>query len=228
MGFDIDSFSNTPFHGRTDTRRAVCPVKPEGYIAIIVKQEPRAPYEEGKRPTLEVHCAPQGYEGPPVRYTCWLDVLADGTLDPADYKNAQLGQLREAVGQNWTDRPWTPAMLEQATLRIQVTHRKGKDGTTYDQVGAVAAVGAAQPAVAAVPLVAPPVQAVAPVAVAPATPPPIAAVAPPAAPVVAPAAPVAPVVAPVGGNAAAAAPLAPAAPAAAPQAPLVAPSAWGS
>ncbi len=207
MPFDADAFLNTPFMGRTDTRRAICPLG--RYPAIVTKVTGKVPTDDATRALMEVFCAPQGYQGPPVRYTCWLDVLIDGTLDPADFKNGQLGQLREATNQNWTDRPWTPSMLLQQALMVEVTHRV-HNGVTYDQIGTVAAMGAAGAQTAA-----PPAQAaVAPPVAPPLTPAPMTGDQGVAA---APAAPVAPPAAPVGGNAAAmppaADPVAPAAPA---------------
>lgn len=148
MPFDVDAFLNTPFMGQTDSRRAVCP---KGrYPAVITKLEPRAPKEEGQRAILEVHCAPQSYQGPPVKYTCWLDLLADGALDFSEFKNGQIGQLRDATNTNWSDRPWTSMMLMGQALQIEVDHRL-YNNTMYDQVVAVAPLGqvgatAAQPA----------------------------------------------------------------------------------
>ena len=95
MPFDADSFLNTPFTGVTDSRRAVCPIG--FYPALITKADPVAPKEEGQRAKLEVFCAPQGYSGPPVRYTCWLDLLQDGTLDPGEFKNGQLQIIRASA-----------------------------------------------------------------------------------------------------------------------------------
>lgn len=62
-----------------------------------------------------------------VRQSIFLDLTADGKLDNAKGKNVDLGRVREALGQNFSDRPWGVAMLKGAgPAKIKVTVRDGE------------------------------------------------------------------------------------------------------
>lgn len=60
---------------------------------------------------------------PIITQSIMLDVTSEGALDMGEGKNVQLGRLREAVGQNASGKPWTPAMLIGQMARINVKHR---------------------------------------------------------------------------------------------------------
>jgi len=66
-------------------------------------------------------------------YFC--DVNAEGLLDWGTNKNVELGQLREAVGQNVDGEPWAPGMLTGAgPLSIFVTIEEDKQGVPRNRV----------------------------------------------------------------------------------------------
>jgi hypothetical protein len=46
------------------------------------------------------------------RETYWLDMNDQGRLDTGMDKNVRLGQLRQAIGQNNPNTPWSPGMLK--------------------------------------------------------------------------------------------------------------------
>lgn len=49
-----------------------------------------------------------------VRRDYWLDLTDGGAWDFGPNKNVQLGQLREALGQNKPGQPWSPLMMRGA------------------------------------------------------------------------------------------------------------------
>ena len=58
------------------------------------------------------------------RQTIWLDLTQDGqSLDRGKGRNVQLGQLREAIGQNKPGEPWSPSMIEGAVAKIKISNR---------------------------------------------------------------------------------------------------------
>lgn len=139
--FDPDEFLNTSVEGALSTRSI--PV-PEGeFLAEISGVGSRVVGDESK-PVLDVtwkienNPAVQevtGREVSTVRQTIWLDIK-DGGLDLGKGMNAQLGRLREAVGQNGPG-PWSAAMLPGGQAVIRVAHRI-HEGDTFSDVKGVA------------------------------------------------------------------------------------------
>lgn len=75
---------------------------------------------------------------PKVRQNLFLDLTSQGGLDFGKGRNVSLGQLREALGQNMTGRPWSFGMLGGGVAKIKVKHRILDDGRTMAEVQAVA------------------------------------------------------------------------------------------
>jgi hypothetical protein len=75
---------------------------------------------------------------PKVRQNIFLDLTSQGGLDFGKGRNVSLGQLREALGQNMTGRPWSFGMLGGGVAKIKVKHRILDDGRTVAEVQAVA------------------------------------------------------------------------------------------
>jgi len=75
---------------------------------------------------------------PKVRQNLFLDLTTQGGLDFGKGRNVSLGQLREALGQNMTGRPWSFGMLGGGVAKIKVKHRILDDGRTMAEVQAVA------------------------------------------------------------------------------------------
>lgn len=76
---------------------------------------------------------------PTARQSLMLDIRPDGTLEFGKGRNVGLGQLREALGQNQTGRPWSFSMLGSQVGKIKVKHRIDS-GRTYVEVVGVAKV----------------------------------------------------------------------------------------
>lgn len=140
--FDPDEFLNTSVEGALSTRSI--PV-PEGeFLAEISGVSSRVVGEDSK-PVLDVVWKIEGNEKvkeatgrdtSTVRQTIWLDISEAGGLDLSKGMNAQLGRLREAVGQNGPG-PWSAAMLPGGQAIIRVAHRI-HEGDTFSDVKGVA------------------------------------------------------------------------------------------
>jgi hypothetical protein len=81
-----------------------------------------------------------GMDKPTVRQSLFLDLDANGKLDPDKNKNVQLGRVREALGQNDASRPWGVNMLIGGLAKIKVGHRPDSNDPTikYGDVKGVA------------------------------------------------------------------------------------------
>lgn len=68
-----------------------------------------------------------------------LEIKSDGSgFEMGKGKNVQLGQLREALGQNKNGQPWSMASLGGQMAKIKVKHRLDTaSGRTYVDVAAV-------------------------------------------------------------------------------------------
>lgn len=72
---------------------------------------------------------------PKVRQGVMLDLNSSGGLEFGKGRNVGLGQLREALGQNLTGRPWAFSMLGGQVAKIQVKHTlDANNGKTYVNV----------------------------------------------------------------------------------------------
>jgi len=74
------------------------------------------------------------------RYTIWLDTTDSGGLSMEKGLNIGLGRLREAVKQNWEDKPWSFNMLGGRPALCAIKHSLSK-GVMYANVTDVAPVG---------------------------------------------------------------------------------------
>lgn len=78
-------------------------------------------------------------DGRHVRYTAWTD--KDESRQHFLHgpgKNRDLGQLREALGQNDEEQAWSPVDMKGQSCKIFVEHEVGKDGKTRAKVTGVA------------------------------------------------------------------------------------------
>lgn len=76
---------------------------------------------------------------PKVRQNIMLDLSGDGALEFGKGRNVGLGQLREALNQNATGRPWQFSQLGGQVAKIKVKHTLDtKNGKTYVNVVNVA------------------------------------------------------------------------------------------
>jgi hypothetical protein len=58
-----------------------------------------------------------------AKYSAFVDLTDQGMLDESDGKNIQLGRIREALGQNVPDVPWTPSMMLGGQFRGKISHK---------------------------------------------------------------------------------------------------------
>lgn len=136
--FDADSFMNETTEGEMSTEYINVPENEyDAYIGKVTpRQFPRKDqsgvvtvldvFWEINDPSLE---EVTGRDKNTVKQTLFLDMKDDGSMDLSSGKNIGLGKLREALGQNDSGRPWSPAMLNGAAAIIRVTHRAyDKDG----------------------------------------------------------------------------------------------------
>ncbi len=138
--FSPEAFLSTVVQGEMSTR--ISPVPIGVYTATIAKLTPRAATPNGNVPcdvSFEIDDAnlkaTLGRDKITTRQTLWLDFTESGALDDGKDKNTGLGKLREAVGQNRKDQPWSPSMLIGQPLRVKVEHQIDKNtGDVYDRV----------------------------------------------------------------------------------------------
>jgi hypothetical protein len=137
--FNPEAFMSASIQGANDTQSMQVP---EGdFQGMISKVEPRVVGQENPRPIIAITWKVDdegvrqltGRAEPTVRQTIWLDVTESGGLDMGKGKNAQLGKLRDALGQNDAGKPWNPGMLQGGVARIKVKHSLDKrDGVTIN------------------------------------------------------------------------------------------------
>lgn len=80
-------------------------------------------------------------ESPTVRYSCGIDLTADGKgFDMSEGKNVGLNRLRAAVHQNEAGLPWSPQMLVGKALKVKVDMRPNPNDpeSPYAEASAVA------------------------------------------------------------------------------------------
>jgi len=117
--FDADTFLNTSIEAEMDTRAPTIPAAE--YKALIDNIKARKAKDSRMLDIFYelIECdqlkADLGREKVVVRQTVFLDFNDQGALElgKGTGKNAQLGRVREAVGQN-TGAPWAPSMLKGA------------------------------------------------------------------------------------------------------------------
>lgn len=129
--FNTDQFLSTEHKGAMDTKLIPCD-KGE-YRAQINTLKARKLEKEGEEPRIimdvlwevldESQKKKTGLEKVFAKQGIFCDVLPNGSLDMGKGKNIQLGQLREALGQNRSDRPWAPKMLIGQVAKVAVEPR---------------------------------------------------------------------------------------------------------
>ena len=70
-----------------------------------------------------------------------LDITPEGKLDTGKGKNIRLGRLREALGLNEKDQPFSFALLTGRVAVGTVTHRTNDEGEVFAEVKSVAKFG---------------------------------------------------------------------------------------
>lgn len=132
--FDPTSFLGDTITGQMDTK--ITPVPAGGpYPAVITKVAARQ-FDGKKDPTktytsvdvtFEIDDATArqatGLDHPTVRMNLFLDLTAQGKLDTSKGKNVQLGRLREALGLNDPNRPFSFNDLLGRACMVEVDHR---------------------------------------------------------------------------------------------------------
>lgn len=129
--FDPEQFLNQKTEGALDTQ--LIPV-PEGeWSAQIEEITPRVITDKNgeERALLNItwnvmdqEVAQQtSRDRNTVRQAVFLDLKDDGSLDMGKGKNVQLGQLREALGQNNPKKAWKPADMQGQMAKVRVSHR---------------------------------------------------------------------------------------------------------
>lgn len=141
--FNPDAFMNQQVSGEMDTQYINVP---EGdYMAMIDNVKPRKAKDStildvmwmigADQPVIngpDAGKSVQQVTGLPkntVRQSLFLDLTPEGYLDVSKGKNVQLGQLRDALGQNDPQRPWGPNMLKGQAAKVTVKHRMADDGS---------------------------------------------------------------------------------------------------
>ena len=79
--------------------------------------------------------ASTGMAEPTVKQSIMLDLTESGAMAVGTNKNVNLGRLRDAVNQNASGRPWSPAMLQGQVARVAVKHRLYEDQTFAEVKG---------------------------------------------------------------------------------------------
>ena len=79
-----------------------------------------------------------GLDTPTVRQSVFLDLTPNGKLDMSKGKNIGLGKLREALGLNDPNKPFSFADLPGRAAIVTVEHTPGKEpGDVYANVSKV-------------------------------------------------------------------------------------------
>lgn len=145
--FDANSFMSATYNEPTSTEM-VNP--PEGeYPAVITAVSPRQVVMDGEdRIVMDVTWDLQDTNGSieavtgrkknTARQGIFLDTTPEGHIDMGHGKNATLGRLREAIGQNAPGVPWAPGKMIGCPARVVVRHKSGEGDRTYANVVSVA------------------------------------------------------------------------------------------
>ena len=132
--FNAESFLQQSVTGALDT---AFPTIPAGeYPAIVKKIEARQMQntkepEKGDFTVLDIHWgiddaaakAETGLDEPTCRQSLFLDLDENGQLDVSPKKNIGLGRLREALGLNNPDKPFSFGDLMNQPALVRVEHK---------------------------------------------------------------------------------------------------------
>lgn len=132
MSFDPQSFLDASVSGSNDTK--VIPVPAGEYMGIIDKVQPRQwQSKDGSQTGIALDVfwliedagvkAHLGRDTVTCKQGIMLDLTPQGGLDMSKGKNIGLGRLREAVGKNDPNSPFSFSMLPGMSARVTVSHR---------------------------------------------------------------------------------------------------------
>jgi len=147
MTIDINALVNTPVNDKLDTEFAVTPAGE--YIVMISDRGPITDWfrtvrmgdgrEVPQCNILMIVTDPAvaqslGRQQATTRLTLWLDTEADGRLSTGKGKNVNLGQLREALGQN-NDAAWTfDKLIGAGPIKVMTEVQESKQGAKFSNV----------------------------------------------------------------------------------------------
>lgn len=151
--FDANAFLSQEITGALDTKYV--PIPPGDYPAIITKLEGREQDNKNDpaKPWTVLDVTYQledakvrevtGLPNPTVRQSIFLEMDASGRLDTSKGKNIALGRLREAVGLNDPDKPFSFQQLMGQACVVSVVNTPKKDdpSTIYSNVNKVGKLG---------------------------------------------------------------------------------------
>ncbi|TXH17941.1 MAG: hypothetical protein E6R03_03100 [Hyphomicrobiaceae bacterium] len=151
--FDAQSFLQEQITGKTDT--TYVPIPPGDYPAIITKLDAREQdnKNDSAKPWLVLDVTYQiedqgvkektGLPTPTVRQSIFLERDEAGKLDFSRGKNIPLGRLREALGMNDPDKPFSFGQLMGQACVVSVVNTPKKDdpSTIYSNVNKVGKLG---------------------------------------------------------------------------------------
>lgn len=148
--FNPTALQNLEITGAMDT--TIIPIDEGDFTGVIDKYEIRVidSTKNGETKSYvacEVHWniddeeqkAKTGRDKLTVRQSIFLDMTPTGNLDLSRGKNVQLGRLREALGQNSPNKPWSFGMLVGQVATVSVKQRVLEDGTITNDIRKVAA-----------------------------------------------------------------------------------------
>lgn len=148
--FDPNAFMNATMTGALDTRRA--PLPEADTVGIIGSEQDDVKFRQTSDGTIWLDClwtviddeykAKADRKTVRVRQSMSVEFDANGQISAGKGINADLGALRQAVGQNSADKPWAPSLLRGAgPARIHIRQRPDKNDPSkiYNEVDRVTA-----------------------------------------------------------------------------------------
>lgn len=159
-GFNLDAFASGSFEGEGDTRRLQ--IETKEYNAVVAGpfgEEGKTRLQQTEKGGLmlvivwqlddeEQRQKLQLEKMPTRRQSIFLDLTPNGALDMGPYKNADLNRLRDVFGLNVPGKQWRFQDFVGQPARIKIENRTNKEDpeNPYQNVTAVAPMGAPQPA----------------------------------------------------------------------------------
>lgn len=144
--FDPEAFLNAQQQGANATQFKPCPAGEYPAVADDVKPREWVSQEKGTSGVaLDVFWSIDsdavrnelGREKVIVVQGIFLDLTPSGALDMGENKNVRLGQLREAVGLNDPNQPFSFGMIRGKAAKVKVEHEIYKNAPMAKVTGAV-------------------------------------------------------------------------------------------